>query len=174
MKKLIMAVVLFVLLWSMGTVFAQEESSGAIRGGVYVDVNGDGKCVGTGVAGEVGIANVPLTFTNSDGKIVMDHTTGSDGTFGLVAVGQSYWTVAVKPATGWKVTSAPTLFALIDTNNKLAENVNFCLQSTTQTGGATTLLPQAGGAVSAGLTAVVAILALLLITAGLLLQSRRA
>ena len=174
MKKLFLAILLLVLLGSVSTVLAQEEGSGTIRGGVYVDVNGDGKCVGTGVAGEVGVANVPLTFTNSDGKIVMDHTTGSDGTFGLVAVGESYWTVAVKPGTGWKVTSSPTLFALINTNNKMTENINFCIQSTTQTGRQTTVLPQAGGEVGAGLTAVVATFALLFIALGLILQARRA
>lgn len=173
MKKTFLITSLFILLLSVSTALAQDDSHGSIRGGVYVDVNGDGKCVGTGVAGEVGVANVPLTFTNSDGKLVMNHTTGSDGTFGLVSVGQSYWTVVVKPASGWKVTSAPTLFALIDKNNKVAENVNFCIQSTTAPAGGRTTLPQAGGAVGAGLTAVVATLSLLLITLGLILQTRR-
>ena len=170
MKKLFWLTCVFVLLWAAGIAYAQD--SGSIRGVVAVDVNGDGKCVGTGVAGEVGIANVPLQFVNSDGGIVMEHTTGSDGTFGLVSVGDSYWKVTVQPGTGWKITSSATLYALIDENNRLAENINFCLQSTS-TATTSGLLPQAGGAVSAGLTAVVAIFALSLIAFGLLLQTRR-
>ncbi|MEZ4513765.1 MAG: hypothetical protein R3C62_18000 [Chloroflexota bacterium] len=171
MKKLFWLTFVFVLFAAVGIAYAQD--SGSIRGAVAVDVNGDGKCVGTGVTGEVGIANVPLQFVNSDGGIVMNHTTGSDGTFGLVSVGDSYWGVTVQPGDGWKITSAATLYALIDENNRLAENINFCLQSTTAPTTSSGLLPQAGGAVSAGLTAVVALVALSLIALGLLLQARR-
>lgn len=170
MKKLFLIASLFVLLFTANIALAQD--SNAIHGAVYVDVNGDGKCVGTGIAGEVGVANVPLQLTNSDGGIVMNHTTGNDGTFGLVSIGQSYWSVTVQPGNDWKVTSAATLFALIDDNNTTAENINFCIQATKQTTQAA-LLPQAGGSVSAGLTAVVALTALLLITLGLFIETRR-
>lgn len=174
--KLLIIATLFVA--TTGVLLAQDENpaNGTIRGAVFSDANGDGICVNTGVEGEAGLADISLTFVNSDGEITMNHATGADGTFGLVAVGQSHWQVTVQAPEGWEVSGAETLFALIDDNNTLAENINFCLQNTgassTQASGGT-LLPEAGGSSSAGLTAVFAAAGLLLIVVGLVLEGRR-
>ncbi|MEM7112963.1 MAG: SdrD B-like domain-containing protein [Chloroflexota bacterium] len=177
MKRFIQLAIILTLLATTlsGVLLAQDDNpaNGTIRGAVFSDANGDGVCVNTGVDGEVGLPNISLQFVNSDGEITMNHTTGADGTFGLVSVGQSHWQVTVQAPEGWEVSGAESLFALIDDNNTLVENVNFCLQSTGATTQTAVLLPEAGGSSSAGLTAVVAIGGLLLVAIGLLLEARR-
>ena len=177
MKRFIQLITILALLATTltGVLLAQDEpANGTIRGAVFSDANGDGVCINTGVEGEEGLAGIPLQFVNSDGEITMNHTTGDDGTFGLVSLGQSHWQATVQPPEGWEVTGAETLFALIDDERTLVENVNFCLQQTgTRQQARAVLLPQAGGSSSAGLTAVIALGSLLLIAAGLILEGRR-
>lgn len=109
----------------VGAVSAQEN--GSIRGAVYEDVNGDGKCVNTGVAGENPVANVNLEFTNTGGDWKVNLYSGSNGTFGLVAAGFGYWRVTAQPNSDWFVTSQNPVVVAIDTDKTVAQDVNFCV-----------------------------------------------
>ncbi|MBK8988128.1 MAG: hypothetical protein IPM39_19010 [Chloroflexi bacterium] len=129
---------------------------GSIRGFVYTDMNGDGKCVGTGVAGETAVANITIQFVNSDEKVVLTQTTADNGAYELAGAGESYWRVTAQPPAGWVVTSQNPLYAPIYANTPLAADVNFCLQKGTAVAvplplilpstAATTLLPDSGAA----------------------------
>ncbi|MCA9929671.1 MAG: hypothetical protein KC419_14390, partial [Anaerolineales bacterium] len=60
------------LLVSAGFVLAQgSEARGSIRGAIYEDVNGDGICVNSGVAGENPVAGVDIEFVSSDEAVVI-------------------------------------------------------------------------------------------------------
>lgn len=120
-------------------------ASGTIRGVVYQDVNGDGKCVNTGVAGEGPLAGVSIEFVSSDEQTVIDLQSGPDGIYGLVAAGYSYWGVTAKPNSDWVVTSEKTLYVPIYEDSLVATDVNFCLQKASD---AKVLLPASGDAVA--------------------------
>lgn len=137
---------------------------GTIQGGVYKDVNGDGVCVGSGVAGEEPVANIDVEFVSSDEKTVITLYTGPDGRYGLVAAGFSYWGVTTKPGPDWIVTSEKTLYVPIYEDTLVATDVNFCIQ---QARTVTTFLP-ASGASFPGWTGIPSLLSLALVT-GLML-----
>lgn len=129
MKKTItISLTLLLLLTVMvGAVSAYGDGHGTIRGAVYQDMNGDGKCVNTGVAGEKAVAGVSLEFVNSDGQHVVHLYTGENGTYGLADAGLSNWKVTAQPSAEWVVTSTNPQYAFIDSDKPEALNVNFCV-----------------------------------------------
>ncbi|MCP4428976.1 MAG: hypothetical protein GY803_31210 [Chloroflexi bacterium] len=158
-----------------------DNLRGSIQGMVYQDVNGDGKCVNTAVAGEEPIVGVDVEFVSSDKETVITLYTGEDGRYGLTAAGFSYWEVAAKPDSKWTVTSEKTLYVPIYEDSRSATDINFCLQSvkagqTAQTGEtATILLPAAGGQNTAQPLNWILLIGILLIATGLVInwQQRR-
>lgn len=87
-KRLILLVLLVALVWT-GNLFAMSYSPerGTIRGSVHLDVDGDGRCVNSGVAGEVAVPGIDLTFTSVDGTQFVTLYSGSNGTYGLPSAG---------------------------------------------------------------------------------------
>jgi hypothetical protein len=146
-RKLIISSILgFSLLLFASSVFAQDprptptnvappgeggnesdDSRGSISGFVYSDVNGDGQCVNTGVAGEEPIQGVDVQFVSSDRETVITQYSGDKGDFGLYAAGQSYWEVTVMPEDGWRVTTEATVYVPVYPETLSHDNVNFCL-----------------------------------------------
>ena len=108
-----------------------DEEGRSIRGTIYIDVNGDGKCINTGVANEEPIEGVQIEFVSSDENTVINHTTGSGGHYELASAGESYWRVTAKPSTNWVVTSENPLYAPIYSDTPLAKDINFCVQKVT-------------------------------------------
>jgi hypothetical protein len=106
---------------------AYGNGRGTIRGSVYQDVNGDGLCVNTGVAGEEAVAGVSLEFVSSDGNHTIHLYTGENGTYGLANAGFSNWKVTATPNSDWVVTSVNPLYANINNDNPEALDVNFCV-----------------------------------------------
>ena len=130
MKKYhILSITLAIMLLSItGIAFAQQERGG-IHGSVYEDVNGDGVCIDTGVAGEEPVENIELEFVSSDEAVILNLVTGTDGTYGFVAAGQSNWRVTANPdSTKWVVTSEKTLYVPVFTESLIQTDVNFCVQ----------------------------------------------
>lgn len=110
----------------------ESESSnnnrlGTVRGVIYVDVNGDGQCVNTGVAGEEPAAGIPVEFVSSDEKYVITHKSGENGDYELAGAGQSNWRVTAKPDSEWIVTSENPQYGLVSADNLAATDVNFCV-----------------------------------------------
>ncbi|MBE2198875.1 MAG: hypothetical protein IAE79_09710 [Anaerolinea sp.] len=114
---------------------------GTIRGLVYQDSNGDGKCINTGTAGEGPVAGITVEFVSSDEQTVINLQTGPDGIYGLTAAGYSYWAVSARPGSAWVVTSEKTRYVPIFEDSLVATDVNFCVQ---KAGAATVLLPASG------------------------------
>ncbi len=147
-----------------------QELRGSIRGMVYEDVNGDGACINTGVAGENPVVDVTIEFVSSDEQTVINLTSGPDGGFGLFAAGLSYWAVTAKPGSEWVVTSDQTRYAPVYEGSLNIADVNFCVQ---EANAARVLLPASGGvAVSPWLMGAV-LLGLLFIALGISLEVRR-
>lgn len=103
------------------------EARGSMQGNVYLDVNGDGVCVNSGVEGERPIEGVPVEFVSSDEQTVITVTSGDDGGFGLFAAGQSNWRVTAKPESGLVVTSANPLHVPVYPESLGHTGVNFCV-----------------------------------------------
>lgn len=129
MKKVLLIGLTLVLLMGVlaSVVSAYDEKHGTIRGAVYQDVNSDGKCVNTGVAGENPISGVSLEFVSGDGKHTIHLYTGANGTYGLANAGFSNWKVTARPSSDWVITSLNPQYAFIDQNQPEALNVNFCV-----------------------------------------------
>ena len=106
---------------------SSSNKHGTVRGFVYTDVNGDGRCVNTGVAGEEPAAGIPVEFVSSDEKYVITHTSGENGSYELAGAGQSNWRVTAKPDAGWVVTSENPQYALVSADSLAAADVNFCV-----------------------------------------------
>lgn len=126
---------------------AADKLPGTIMGSVYQDVNSDGVCYNTGVAGEGPIANVTVQFVNSDGGIVIDQYSDPNGNFGLYQAGQSYWKLTALPSAEWRVTSQNPLYAPLDEDNRAVTGLVFCVQKASTYRAPTTgsvLLPVAG------------------------------
>jgi hypothetical protein len=173
-KSLMMVILVATLLLAM-TVQAQDaDEPGTIRGGVYRDVNGDGRCVDTGTAGETPVPGVEIVFVSSDRATVVTLTTGEDGTYGLAAAGQSVWEVTARPdPSQWIVTSQNPLYVPVLPEPGLVQtNVNFCVGQGTN---AVIVLPQAGGAANYGQVwlLVTAVFGLVLLGAGTAVEWRR-
>lgn len=121
---------------------------GSIFGSVYVDVNGDGNCIGTGVAGEGPAEGVNLQFTSSDGETVLTLKSGEDGSYGLVAAGESYWEVMAMPGAGMSVSSTNPQFVPVYADDVLDHTgVNFCVR---QGGTANAVIVQPGATSGSG------------------------
>jgi len=129
MKKAITISLTLVLLLAVmvGAVSAYGNGRGTIRGAVYQDVNGDGKCVNTGVAGEESVAGVSIEFVSSDGNHTIHLYTGENGTYGLADAGFSNWKVTATPNSDWVVTSLNPQYANINFDEPEALDVNFCV-----------------------------------------------
>ena len=129
MKKTItMGLALMMLLaLTVSIASAYGDGKGTIRGAVYQDMNGDGKCVNTGVAGEEAVAGVSLEFVSSDGNHTIHLYTGENGTYGLAEAGFSNWKVTATPGSDWVVTSVNPLYANINYGSEEALDVNFCV-----------------------------------------------
>lgn len=174
MRKMMQVTLLlaFLLLAAVGVVQAQdddEDRRGTIQGLVYEDVNGDGRCVDTGVAGEEPVEGIDIEFVSSDEQTVITLYSGPDGIYGLYAAGHSYWAVTVKPSAEWVVTSERTIYVPIDNDNLVATGVNFCVQRGIL---AQVVLPASGAAArSQGLT-LSALLGVGLVLVGLALGRR--
>lgn len=173
-KTLLLGMLLTLLLGFAATqALAQSDERGSIRGAVYRDMNGDGLCVNTGLAGETAVPNVNIEFVSSDEATIVTLYTGSDGTYGLVAAGQSVWRVTAKPDTGWFVTSEnPKYVPVLPNAGLIQTDVNFCISQGTN---AVIILPESGAAASS-LSPIVPLLALLgmgFVGAGLFAEWRR-
>ncbi|MCA9970887.1 MAG: hypothetical protein KC425_11765 [Anaerolineales bacterium] len=159
-----------VLLPLAGTLQAQEKTTGAIMGVVYQDVNGDGKCVDTGVAGEGPVGSVNVEFVSSDEKTILTMYSSPDGAFGLFAAGFSYWKLTARPSADWVVTSANPIYAPIDADSPAVSGLIFCVQKASTV---RVVLPQSGALGGAGLLAATAVLGTTTLATGLFLQLRR-
>jgi hypothetical protein len=116
---------------------SSSNRSGNVRGFVYIDVNGDGQCMNTGIAGEEPAAGIPVEFVSSDEQYVFTHTSGEKGDFELAGAGQSNWRVTVKPGAEWVVTSENPQYGLVAKDHLSATDVNFCVSK----GGVTAVYP---------------------------------
>lgn len=176
----------------------QTNSRGSISGYVYADVNGDGVCVNTGVAGEIPVEGITIQFTSSDGETVIPLQSGKNGSFGLVAAGESFWEVLAMPASGIVSSENPRFVPVYADDVLDHANINFCVSPGAVTSGVivgapisnlppsaaiqnnTAVMPEAGAPARPissnrgvfGLTAVVG-LAIFLTGVGLEIQRRR-
>ena len=164
MKKILALFVALAVLLTFGVDLAL---AGSIRGTVYEDVNGDGRCG----PGDPILAWVPLKFTTNHSPIPIYLQSGDNGTYGLVAIGDSTWFVTAEPPAPWVVTSAKTREALIDPNNQLALNVDFCIADSGKIPARRTL-PVSGAPISAPLAGII-LLGFSLMASGLGLEWRR-
>ena len=140
---------------------------GSIRGTLYEDKNGDGKCVNTG---EPVLAGIPINFVSNDGQTSVRLFSGDNGTYGLVSAGLGTWRVTADPPAPWVVTSRKTVEAFLGENQRLVLGVDFCLS---KTGGVRpTVMPAAGAAV-APLLVWAALVGVALIAAGTGIEIRR-
>lgn len=105
---------------------------GTIQGAVYEDVNGDGRCVGTGVEGENPVEGVDIEFVSSDQETIITLYSGPEGIYGLYAAGFSYWGVSARPNADWVVTSEETLYVPVYEDSLAQTGVNFCVQKASQ------------------------------------------
>ena len=169
----LLSAVLLLFFLAAGTVAAQSDERGTIRGAVYIDVNGDGQCVNTGIAGEDPVSGVEIQFVSSDEATVVTLTTGEDGTYGLAAAGQSIWQVTARPDPAkWTVTSENPLYAPVLPESLIQTDVNFCVG---QGANAIIVLPQSGGAAAnpSQMILAFAVLGLAIFFAGASLEVRR-
>ena len=161
---------------------SSRDANGTVRGYVYVDVNGDGQCVNTGVVGEEPAAGISVEFVSSNEQYVFTHTSGKNGDYELAAAGQSNWRVTAKPSSEWVVTSENPQYALVSKDNLAATDVNFCVGKGGVTGGTAVypmippltvastedyVLPEAGAAAAPTTTLLPLFLGLSLIAFGL-------
>ncbi len=171
-KRTWLPILLVVLLLVIGVTAVQAQTSnGAIRGTIYQDANADGVCG----AGDPIIAGVPVDFAPDGGQTITLNS-GVDGTYGLVSVTLATWRVTAKPPAGYATTSESTIVVVLNTENPVAENVNFCLaQSTTTATPPPTTLPDSGAAAPPILLIAAALGAVLLFAGiGLIARDRRA
>lgn len=121
-KKLQFGLIFTLLLLSVaGGAYAQ---SGSIRGTVYQDTNVDGVCVGTG---EPTVRGVPINILSPGGQNDIVLESGDDGTYGMVAAGLGTWTVVIKQASGWVVTSNNNIQVYLNSDQPGAQGVDFCV-----------------------------------------------
>jgi hypothetical protein len=120
----------------------QDEVRGSIRGTIYEDKNGDGKCTNTG---EPILVGIPINFVSNDKTTTVRLYSGENGTYGLVAAGLGTWDVTADPPAPWIVTSRKTVQAFLGESQRLVLGVDFCLSKTGTRPG---VLPAAGAAVS--------------------------
>lgn len=165
-----------IFLLVVSSVQAQTDERGSISGAVYKDVNGDGRCIDTGVTGEVPVEGVTIEFVSSDEATVVTLTTANNGTYGLAAAGQSYWRVTAKPdSSKYIVTSENPLYAPVLPETGLVQTgFNFCVSEGLN---AVIILPESGAAAStttgSWIVWVTAVFGVALIGTGLVLEWKR-
>ena len=131
---------------------------GHISGVVYEDVNSDGVCVNSGVAGEEPLVNINIDFINSNGEKLVTLQSGEGGIYSLVQAGESYWEIHVDPDNTWRVTSENPLYVPIYADSLVQTDVNFCIQKADTYAPSTplpiisppALLPEAGASAQSG------------------------
>ncbi len=173
MRKVLVILIVVLLLGALvGSLQAQQpgQPRGTIMGVVYEDVNGDGKCVNTGVAGEGPVPNVDVEFVSSDKATVLTMFSSADGAFGLYSAGYSYWQLTARPTSAWVVTSPNPIYAPIDAEKPAASGLFFCVRKASQ---ARVVLPASGGAVGSGGLLATAVAGLTLLASGAALEIRR-
>jgi len=119
----ISSIVVFLLLGTALIVTAQTDNPhGTIRGGVYLDTDGDGLC-----STAIPIANIDIIFTNENSQVTL--YTGANGTYGLPSAGQGTWQItAIPDPTKWTITSANPLAVTVHENGGFVQlNNNFCI-----------------------------------------------
>ena len=176
MKKVLSTTLFIILILAFAFSVAQaQDNRGTIQGVVYQDVNGDGKCVDTGVEGEGPVEKIDVEFVSSDEKTIITLYTDIYGKYGLFAAGHSYWRVTAKPNADWVVTSENPLYAPIDNDNLVVTDVNFCVQKANAvlTGGTAAVILPVSGAAHNSFTTVALLAGSGLILAGLALEWRR-
>ncbi len=100
---------------------------GSIRGTIYEDPDGDGRCGPSGFDTAIPAPGVPIRFESGD--VVATLFSGSDGTYGLVGVAQGDWRVSAEPGPGLTVTSANPLAVEIGPGVRLvATGIDFCVR----------------------------------------------
>lgn len=169
---LITVILVFAFALVVSTVVAQSQTktTGAIQGVIYEDVNRDGVCVNTGVAGEGPVADVNVEFVSSDEQTVLTMYSSPDGAFGLFAAGFSYWRLTAHPGSDWVVTSENPIYAPIDSGNPAITGLYFCVQKSST---AAVVLPKSGDPVSSGWLAGAAVTGLAMFLSGMGLTLRR-
>lgn len=133
MKKFLLSTFMVILfVFSSGQMLMAKQNlqaTGTIRGGVYLDANGDGLCIGEGEAEP--IPDIDVAFENGEERIIL--YTGSNGTYGLPTAGQGVWEVTVQPDPKlWQIISARSQQVQVSEEVGLVQlNVDFCLQPAT-------------------------------------------
>lgn len=185
-KPLLLAAIFTLLFLGAASVHAQSDYR-TIRGGVYQDVNGDGRCVNTGVEGEGPVEGVEIFFLSSDKATTVSLYSGENGTYGLAGAGESIWEVTARPdAAKWIVTSENPLYVPVLPESPIQTDVNFCVAQvgTVGIGGGnavivlpSALLPESGAAAVDNswqqIVLITAVAGLLLFAIGLGVEWRR-
>jgi hypothetical protein len=142
---------------------AGPADDGSIRGTIYEDLNGDGKCG----PGDPILAWIPIQFVSDDGGRTTAYLqSGDNGTYGLVAAGYGDWNVSADPPAPWVVTSAKTVKVSLSREQNLALNVDFCLANI-ETVQRRVTLPQAGAPLASMAVALFAVLGMAFMGLGL-------
>ena len=132
MKKVAIPLVLILIAFLLsGNLLAMQANPtrGTIRGTVYLDANGDGRCGTT--SGDLAVPNIDLTFVTLANDQRAALYTGSNGTYGLPSVGAGDWVVTAVPNPSlWRVTSInPVQVKVSDRDGWVKLNVDFCVQA---------------------------------------------
>ena len=128
MQKLLLttSIGLLILIFSGQHLFAKEDlqPTGTIRGGVYLDADGNGQCTDQ----DTPIPGIDLSFNQDNTSITL--YSGSNGTYGLPTAPQGLWTVTVHPnPSEYQVTSASSRQVNVSEATGLVQlDVNFCLK----------------------------------------------
>ena len=146
---------------------AGPQNDGSIRGTLYEDANGDGKCG----SGDPILTGIPIQFVSNDGQTTVYLQSGADGTYGLVGAGYGTWQVSADPPAPWVVTSAKTVQAFVGSEQKVALNINFCLANIENIR-RSVVLPVSGTAASNAPFFIAAVVGLGLLFVGLGLRRR--
>ncbi len=109
----------------------RQPASGTIRGGVYEDINGDGRCLNTGLESRKGVSGVSIRFRSGGANLTL--YTGADGTYGLIPASQGVWQVSARPNPArWLLTSINPIEVPVRPAEGLVQTeINFCVQPLT-------------------------------------------
>ncbi len=121
--KITIFIIPFLLVTGVLLVSAKNDPPrGTIRGGVFLDADGDGQC-GTSTP----VPNINILFVNGSNRVTL--YTGSNGTFGLPAAGRGTWVVTANPDPAvWTVTSAnPLRITVFEDEGLVQTDAVFCV-----------------------------------------------
>jgi hypothetical protein len=161
---------ILIVLILLGVIFpaaVNAQANGMIRGTVYADTNKDGFC---GNADEPPLPGVPVEFTFQQDGTAWTFVSGPDGSYGLTAAQFGTWTVTVKPATGFYVSSGNPVMVTINESQTEVEGVDFCVATVASTGPIT--LPGSGSIIGPPIYAAIGAF-LVLIGLGVEIRRRR-